>query len=121
MAQVRYIVEDVDASVEFYVGLLDFNLKQQYGKAMAIVTRGDLQLWLAGPQASASQKMPDGSQPAPGGWNRIVLEVDDINAMVDLMREAGVRFRNEIVQGPGGQQILCLDPCGNVVELCQPA
>lgn len=120
MAQVRYIVEDVDGSVEFYVGLLDFDLKQQHGKAIAIVSRGDLQLWLAGPQSSASQPMSDGSQPAPGGWNRIVLEVTDIDAQVELMREAGVRFRNDIVDGPGGRQILCLDPCGNLVELFQP-
>jgi len=121
MAQVRYIVDDVDTAVAFYTGHLGFELEQQFGPAMAIVRRDDLRLWLAGPRASASQPMPDGSQPAPGGWARIVLTVDDLAAKVESLRAAGVAFRNDIVTGPGGSQILCQDPAGNVVELFQPA
>jgi len=121
MAQVRYIVDDVDQAVAFYTGQLGFALEQQFGPAMAIVGRDDLQLWLAGPMASASQAMPDGSQPVPGGWCRFVLTVDDLEAMVAALRAAGVEFRNDIVSGPGGHQILCQDPAGNVVELFQPA
>lgn len=121
MAQFRYIVSDVDAAVAFYVDLLGLKLVEQYGPAMAIVQQDDLQLWLAGPPASASQPMPDGAQPEPGGWNRCVLTVQDIAGTVDRLRGAGVGFRNEILSGPGGQQILCSDPSGNVVELFEPA
>jgi catechol 2,3-dioxygenase-like lactoylglutathione lyase family enzyme len=121
MASFRYIVSDVDISVSFYRDLLGFVLKQQYGPAMAIVERDDLQLWLAGPSASASKPMPDGAQPAPGGWGRIVVPVDDIEVTVKSLRSAGATFRNEIIEGPGGQQILCEDPSGNVVELFQSA
>ena len=121
MPAVRYLVHDVKASVAFYTGSLGFQLKQQFGPAMAILARGDLTLWVAGPMASASQPMPDGRKPVPGGWNRFVLEVEDLAGLVAMLREKGVPFRNEIVTGPGGQQILCEDPSGNVIELFQPA
>jgi catechol 2,3-dioxygenase-like lactoylglutathione lyase family enzyme len=119
MASFRYLVHDVDAAVAFYTQRLGFALEQQFGPAMAIVAHGDLTLWLAGPPSSAAKPMPDGRKPEPGGWNRIVLEVDDIARLVAALRAAGVAFRNEIVRGPGGQQILCEDPSGNVVELFQ--
>ncbi|MEL6840171.1 MAG: VOC family protein [Pseudomonadota bacterium] len=121
MAQFRYIVTDVDASVAFYTGHLGFELVDQYGPAMAILRKDDLDLWVAGPAASASQPMPDGAQPAPGGWNRIVVIIGDLAKAVRNMKADGVMFRNEIIKGPGGQQILCADPSGNVVELFQPA
>lgn len=121
MAQFRYLVADVDQAIAFYAERLNFTLLQQFGPAMAILKRGDLTLWLAGPLASASQPMPDGSKPEPGGWNRIVLVVEDIAAMTAELTAAGVSFRNKITQGPGGKQILCSDPSGNVVELFQPA
>ena len=119
MAAIRYLVDDVDASVTFYTQLLGFELIEQFGRAMAITRRGDLTLWLAGPAASASKPMPDGRKPAPGGWNRFVLQVDDLAALVERLRESGVGFRNDIVSGPGGKQVLCEDPSGNVVELFQ--
>jgi catechol 2,3-dioxygenase-like lactoylglutathione lyase family enzyme len=120
MASVRYIVRSVDQAVAFYRDRLGFTFEQQFGPAMAIVSRDDLTLWLAGPGASASRPMPDGRQPEPGGWNRFVLRVDDLAALVTDLRRQGVTFRNEVVKGPGGQQILCEDPSGNVVELFQP-
>lgn len=119
MASVRYLVNDVDAAVAFYTGRLGFELRQQFGPAMVILGRGDLTLWVAGPQASASRPMPDGRKPGPGGWNRFVLPVEDLAALVNDLRGQGVAFRNEIVKGPGGQQILCEDPSGNVIELFQ--
>ncbi len=121
MAQVRYIVQDVEAAIAFYSQFLDFTLEQQYGPAMAILSREDLKLWLAGPPASASKPMPDGAKPAPGGWNRIVVTVEDLEARVAALREAGVAFRNEILAGPGGKQVLCQDPSGNPIELFEPA
>jgi catechol 2,3-dioxygenase-like lactoylglutathione lyase family enzyme len=121
MASVRYLVHDVDQAVAFYRDRLGFALKQQFGPAMAIVTHGDLILWLAGPAASAAKPMPDGRQPEPGGWNRFVLQVPDLSALVMRLRQQGVRFRNDIVSGPGGQQILCEDPSGNAIELFQSA
>ena len=121
MAQVRYFVSDVDQAVAFYTSSLGFALEQQFGPAMAILKRDDLQLWLAGPSASASKPMPDGAKPQPGGWNRFVVTVTDLDALVATLRQRGVKFRNEILAGPGGRQILCEDPCGNVVELFQPA
>ena len=117
MATVRYIVNDVDAAVTFYTQRLGFATKQQFGANFAILTRGDLTLWVAGPGASASRPMPDGARPEAGGWNRFVIEVTDLAQRVDEMRQQGVRFRNEIVTGPGGSQILCEDPSGNVIEL----
>jgi catechol 2,3-dioxygenase-like lactoylglutathione lyase family enzyme len=121
MATVRYFVTDVDKAVAFYSKQLEFSVQQQFGPNMAILRRGDLTLWLAGPNASASRPMPDGSKPQPGGWNRFVLEVADLAATVSKLKAAGVPFRNDIVSGPGGQQILAEDPFGNVVELFQPA
>ena len=121
MAAIRYIVDDVDKGVAFYTAHLGFALRRQFGPAMAILARDDLTLWLAGPAASASMPMPDGSKPAPGGWNRFVLEVPDLAALVAQLRAAGVRFRNDVVSGPGGQQILVEDPAGNCIELFQPA
>lgn len=121
MATVRYLVHDVGQAVEFYTSTLGFELKQQFGPAIAILQRGDLTLWVAGPLASASRPMPDGRKPEPGGWNRFVVIVDDLPAFVETLRPRGVKFRNEIVEGPGGRQILCEDPSGNVVELFQPA
>lgn len=121
MATARYIVRNVDEAIRFYVDNLGFELHEQYGSAMAIVTLGDLSLWLAGPAASASRPMPDGRIPEPGGWNRIVLQVTGLDAMVTRCRAQGIVFRNNIVSGPGGRQILCEDPSGNIVELFEPA
>jgi catechol 2,3-dioxygenase-like lactoylglutathione lyase family enzyme len=121
MASLRYLVNNVESSIQFYSGSLGFRLDQQFGPAMAILSRGDLTLWLAGPASSAAKPMPDGRLPAPGGWNRFVLEVDDIQALVAKLKAAGVPFRNEVVQGPGGSQVLCEDPSGNLIELFQPA
>lgn len=121
MATVRYLVDDVDAAVAFYTERLGFGLERRMGPAFAIVTHGDLSLWLAGPQSSAARAMPDGRRPEPGGWNRLVLTVDDLQATVDELGRAGVAFRNEIVTGPGGKQILVEDVAGNPVELFQPA
>jgi catechol 2,3-dioxygenase-like lactoylglutathione lyase family enzyme len=116
-ATVRYLVGDVDRSVAFYTRHLGFTLEQQMGPAFARVGRDDLTLWLAGPQSSAARPMPDGRQPEPGGWNRFVIEVDDLGATVAALGAAGVTFRNEIVTGPGGKQILAEDPDGNPIEL----
>ncbi|MES2857299.1 MAG: VOC family protein [Bdellovibrionota bacterium] len=121
MASVRYLVNDVEKSVQFYTELLGFELKQQFGPAMAIVAKGDLTLWLAGPPSSAAQAMPDGKKPAPGGWNRFVLQVENLESVVSSLKKKETRFRNEIVKGPVGSQILCEDPSGNVIELFQPA
>lgn len=117
MATFRYIVKDVGESVEFYCDQLGFELDQDFRPAMAIVTLDDLQLWLAGPSASASRPMPDGAKPEPGGWARIVITVDDLDMTVADFKSAGIPFRNEIVAGPGGRQILCEDPSGNAIEL----
>ena len=121
MAQVRYIVRDVEQATKFYLDHLGFRLVQQFAPAIAIIERDDLRLWLAGPQASASRPMPDGSKPAPGGWSRFVLTVDDLDSVVGRLRDGGVVFRNEIVTGPGGRQIFCEDPSGNPIELFEPA
>lgn len=120
MASVRYMVRDVAAARDFYVGLLGFTLVEEFGPAMAILRHGDLTLWIAGPPSSAARPMPDGRVPEPGGWSRFVLHVDDIDATVARLREAGVAFRNDVVHGPGGTQILVEDPSGNPVELFQP-
>lgn len=121
MAHVRYIVDDVNKAVEFYVSRLGFELENQFGSAMAILHKDDLTLWVAGPKASASRPMPDGSTPVPGGWSRFVVTVADLEADVARLQLDGVQFKNEIIEGPGGKQILCLDPSGNAVELFQPA
>jgi predicted enzyme related to lactoylglutathione lyase len=120
MVAVRYIVHNVDSAVAFYRERFGFKLEQQFGAAMAIMEHGELRLWLAGPGASASRPMPDGRKPEAGGWNRFVIELDDLESKVAELRQAGVKFRNDIVVGPGGKQILCEDPSGNVVELFQP-
>jgi catechol 2,3-dioxygenase-like lactoylglutathione lyase family enzyme len=120
MATVRYLVIDVDRSVAFYVGQLGFEMVEQMGAAFARVRRGDLTLWLAGPQSSAARPMPDGRQPTPGGWNRFVIEVEDLTERVATLTAAGVTFRNAIVTGPGGKQILAEDPDGNPIELFEP-
>ncbi len=121
MATVRYIVNDVEAAIGFYTALLGFELRQKFGPAIAILAKDDLELWVSGPVASASRPMPDGSQPAPGGWNRFVVVVEDIAATVAALTEAGAKFRNEILSGPGGQQVLLEDPSGNAIEVFQPA
>ena len=121
MATVRYMVEDVDAAVAFYSTQLDFTLKQKFGPTIAILTRDDLTLWVAGPNASAGRAMPDGRKPEPGGWNRFVIEVEDLSKLVAQLRQRGTHFRNDIVEGPGGKQILAEDPSGNVIELFEPA
>jgi catechol 2,3-dioxygenase-like lactoylglutathione lyase family enzyme len=121
MVSVRYLVDDVAAAVDFYTGVLGFEVLNAFPPAFADVARGSLRLLLSGPQSSAGQPMPDGERPGPGGWNRIHLIVDDIAAEVARLSEAGATFRNDILSGPGGQQILLLDPAGNVVELFQPA
>ncbi len=118
---VRYMVDDVAAAVDFYTSHFGFKVNTSMPPAFADVTRGHLRLLLSGPQSSAGRAMADGAQPGPGGWNRIHLIVDDIAAEVDRLRAGGVPFRNEILTGPGGSQILVEDPAGNVVELFQPA
>jgi catechol 2,3-dioxygenase-like lactoylglutathione lyase family enzyme len=120
MAAVRYFVSDVERSVEFYAGLLGFTLSESWG-AIAILEHDDLRLWLAGPKTSAARPMPDGAKPVPGGWNRFVLTVEDIEGVVTRLKAAGASFRNEIISGPGGRQILVDDPDGNPVELFQPS
>src|SRR5438093_5958047 len=121
MVSVRYMVDDVGAAVNFYTTHLGFSVLTNYGPAFADVKRGNLRLLLAGPASSAGRPMPDGAKPGPGGWNRIHLIVDDIDAEVARLRDGGARFRNDILEGPGGKQILLLDPSDNVVELFQPA
>jgi catechol 2,3-dioxygenase-like lactoylglutathione lyase family enzyme len=121
MVSVRYMVDDVDAAIHFYTEHLGFEVRTSAAPAFADVTRGNLRLLLSGPASSAGRPMPDGATPAPGGWNRIHLIVADIATEVVRLRDAGVRFRNDIVTGPGGRQILLQDPSGNVVELFQPA
>ncbi|MEX2029580.1 MAG: VOC family protein [Anaerolineales bacterium] len=117
MATIRYLVGDVERSVAFYTMNLGFKLEERMGPAFARVSRGDLTLWLAGPQSSAARPMPDGRHPEPGGWNRFVIELEDFDTRVEEMKTAGLRFRNDVVKGPGGKQILLEDPDGNVVEL----
>lgn len=121
MVHVRYMVDDVDAAVGFYTTHLGFTVRSNAAPAFADVVRGNLRLLLSGPASSAGRPMPDGERPAPGGWNRIHLLVDDLATEVDRLRAAGATFRNDVVSGPGGQQILLQDPSGNIVELFQPA
>jgi catechol 2,3-dioxygenase-like lactoylglutathione lyase family enzyme len=116
MATVRYLVADVERAVEFYERL-GFDVEEQMLPAFARLRRHDLTLWLAGPKSSAARAMPDGRQPEPGGWNRFVIEVDNIESVVEDLKHVGVAFRNNVVTGPGGKQILVEDPDGNVIEL----
>jgi catechol 2,3-dioxygenase-like lactoylglutathione lyase family enzyme len=118
---VRYMVNDVEKSIAFYTDLLGFDVLTNFPPAFADVQRGNLRLLLSGPASSAGRPMPDGETPGPGGWNRIHLIVDDLDSEVERLRDAGAVFRNDVVVGPGGKQILLQDPSGNVVELFQPA
>ena len=118
---VRYMVTDVDEAIAFYTKHLDFELLSNAAPAFADVKRGNLRLLLAGPTSSAGRPMADGTKPGPGGWNRIHFIVNDIEDEVARLRAAGASFRNDIIQGPGGKQILLQDPSGNIVELFQPA
>jgi catechol 2,3-dioxygenase-like lactoylglutathione lyase family enzyme len=118
---VRYMVDNVDESIGFYTKLLGFDVLTSAAPAFADVKRGNLRLLLAGPASSAGRPMPDGAKPGPGGWNRIHFIVDDLDGEVARLREAGGTFRNDVVTGPGGSQILLEDPSGNVIELFQPA
>jgi catechol 2,3-dioxygenase-like lactoylglutathione lyase family enzyme len=115
------MVNDVDEAVAFYTNHLGFELLSNAAPAFADVSRGDLRLLLSGPSSSAGRPMPDGRRPEPGGWNRIEFVVDDIGAEVRRLRSAGLHFRNDIVSGPGGKQIVFDDPSGNPIELFQPA
>jgi catechol 2,3-dioxygenase-like lactoylglutathione lyase family enzyme len=121
IVNVRYMVDDVDAAIAWYTKHLGFEVISSAAPAFADVKRGSLRLLLSGPRSSAARAMADGEQPKPGGWNRIHFVVDDLNAEVARLKAAGVSFRNEIVAGPGGAQILAVDPSGNFVELFQPA
>jgi catechol 2,3-dioxygenase-like lactoylglutathione lyase family enzyme len=119
---VRYIVEDVDAAIAFYTGMLGFELDMHPAPPFAMLSRGELRLLLSAPggQGGGGQAMPDGRRPQPGGWNRIQLEVSDLAREVDRLRRAGARFRNDVVTGVGGRQILLEDPAGNPIELFEP-
>jgi catechol 2,3-dioxygenase-like lactoylglutathione lyase family enzyme len=121
LVNVRYMVDDVETAVAFYTTHFGFTLRSSAAPAFADVVRGNLRLLLSGPASSAGRPMPDGRTPEPGGWNRIHLIVDDIEGEVDGLRSAGLTFRNDIVSGPGGRQILLEDPAGNPIELFQPA
>jgi catechol 2,3-dioxygenase-like lactoylglutathione lyase family enzyme len=122
LVSVRYMVDDVERAVAFYTTHFGFEVHTNFAPAFADVIRGPLRLLLSGPKSSAGRPMPDGRVPEPGGWNRIHFIVDDIAAEVERLRAAGVTsFRNEIISGPGGQQILLEDPAGNPIELFQPA
>ena len=118
---VRYQVRNVAASVEFYTGHLGFKQEGPSSPAFAMVTNGDLRLLLSGPGSSGSRPMPDGSSQKPGGWNRIVIAVDDISSAITPLKDAGLHFRNQIEKGPGGSQIQIEDPDGNPIEIFQPA
>ncbi|HEX8870186.1 MAG TPA: VOC family protein [Lentzea sp.] len=120
LVSVRYLVDDVETSLAFYTENLGFTVNTNFAPAFADVVRGNLRLLLSGPTSSAGREMPDGTKPGPGGWNRIHLIVDDIAAEVDRL-QGKVRFRSDVVKGPGGQQIVLDDPSGNPVELFQPA
>jgi catechol 2,3-dioxygenase-like lactoylglutathione lyase family enzyme len=120
--QVRYIVRDVDAAIEFYTSRLGFTLEMHPAPAFAMLSRGDLRLVLSAPNpmGGGGQTMPDGTKPEPGGWNRFAVQVEDLAATVDALRAAGAHFRNDIVSGVGGKQIILEDPSGNPIELFEP-
>ena len=120
MVNVRYMVHDVDEAIAFYTKVLGFEMLTNAAPAFADVKRGTLRLLLSGPASSAGRPMPDGAKPGPGGWNRIHFIVDDLDAEVARLRDAGAQFRNDILQGPGGKQILLEDPSGNPIELFEP-
>jgi catechol 2,3-dioxygenase-like lactoylglutathione lyase family enzyme len=117
VAVIRYLVNDVDAALEFYTDMLGFELVEKWGPPFAMVKRGDLALWLSGPGSSASRPLSNGSKPAPGGWNRLVLETDDLASLMEKLKRSGAQLRSHIVSGPGGKQVLVDDPSGNPVEL----
>jgi catechol 2,3-dioxygenase-like lactoylglutathione lyase family enzyme len=121
IVNVRYLVDDVETAVDFYTSHFGFTVNSNQAPAFADVVRGNLRLLLSGPTSSAGRPMPDGRRPEPGGWNRIHFVVEDIDSEVARLRDAGLQFRNEIVTGPGGKQILLDDPAGNPIELFQPA
>ena len=121
LVNVRYMVDDVEEAVDFYTTVFGFTVRTNFAPAFADVVRGNLRLLLSGPKSSAGRPMPDGRTPEPGGWNRIHFIVDDIDAEVERLRAADVNFRNEVVSGPGGRQILLEDPAGNPIEVFQPA
>ena len=121
MARVRYLVSDVDRSIAFYTKHLGFKLEQQAGAAFASVARSDLTLLLSGPQSSGHRPLPDGRTQEPGGWNRIVINVNDLASRVTALKQAGLHFRSDIITGPGGKQIQLEDPDGNPIELFEPA
>jgi catechol 2,3-dioxygenase-like lactoylglutathione lyase family enzyme len=121
LVSVRYMVDDVENAIDFYTTHFGFTVLSNHAPAFADVVRGNLRLLLSGPKSSAGRPMPDGRTPGPGGWNRIHLIVQDIAADVERLRSAGLTFRNDIVTGPGGRQILLEDPSGNPIELFQPA
>jgi catechol 2,3-dioxygenase-like lactoylglutathione lyase family enzyme len=118
---VRYMIDDVPAAIAFYTTHLGFTVEHDASPAFAAVTRNGVRLLLSGPTSSGRRPMPDGTRPVPGGWNRLHLQVDDLAGEVQRLRAADLRFRNDIISGPGGSQILLEDPSGNVVELFQPA
>jgi len=122
MARVRYIVDNVEEAVAFYTSNLGFEIEQNFAPAIAILVHDDLTLLVSGPKASASKPMLDGTTPSSGGgWNRFLLDFDDLESVVSKLKADGVIFRNDILDGVGGKQIICEDPSGNVVELTQPA
>jgi len=121
LANVRYLVDDVEAAVAFYTEVLDFEVITSFPPIFADVLLGNLRLLLAGPDSSAGQPMADGTKPGPGGWNRIHLIVDDIDAEIARLRDGGAQFRNDVIAGPAGKQVLVVDPSGNFVELFEYA
>ena len=121
ITSVRYMVDDVETAVAFYTGHFGFEVQSSAAPAFADVKRGNLRLLLSGPASSAGRPMPDGARPGPGGWNRIHFVCEDLDTEVARLRAEGVPFRNDVVTGPGGRQILVQDPAGNLIELFQPA
>ena len=119
--KVRYLVKDVQESIEFYTHYLGFSVVSDMAPAFAKVSKGDLELWLSGPQSSAARPMPDGQAPISGGWNRFVIETESIVELVEKLKKNNINFRNELVTGPGGKQIVFDDPSGNPIEIFEAA